>query len=73
MLPPQRLYRALSRLLLALVILAPIAALDVAEGIAGLRWDMSTCAALKTEYRLARYMETDRTTHVVYTSWQFGL
>jgi hypothetical protein len=47
--------------------------LDVAEGIAGLRVDLSTWSALKAEYRHARSFDQARTTRTVYLSWQFGI
>jgi hypothetical protein len=46
---------------------------DVAEGIAGFRWDVSTWCAIKAEYRLQRFLDQQMTTHVGYAAWQFGL
>jgi hypothetical protein len=47
--------------------------LDVAEGIGGLRWDMTTWCALKLEYRHAYFYDHHLTTEMGYGAWQFGL
>jgi hypothetical protein len=53
--------------------LSEMTGLDVAELIAGMRWDTSTWSAVKVEYRLSRFLDQDLTTHVGYAAWQFGL
>jgi len=53
--------------------LTNMAGLDVAEGIAGVRFDVSTWCAVKLEYRYSRFLDQSLTTHVGYAAWQFGL
>jgi hypothetical protein len=43
------------------------------EGTVGLRFDVSTWCAVKTEYRLTRFDDQHLTTHLGYVAWQFGL
>jgi hypothetical protein len=52
---------------------AQVPALDVAEGIAGLRVDVAGWSSVKVEYRLSRYVDQQVTTHTAIASWQFGL
>lgn len=48
--------------------------LDVYEGFAGLRIDVSTWSAVKTEYRLTRTLRDEwRTIHEGIVAWQFGI
>lgn len=47
--------------------------LDVVEGIAGVRLDVSTWSAIKVEYQLTRLLDVRETYHTTTASWQFAL
>jgi hypothetical protein len=51
----------------------PYLELDVADGIAGLRIDLSTWSALKIEYEFDHLIDRSLNVHSGFASWQFGI
>ena len=51
----------------------PTLELDAYDGILGARFDVSTWCAVKTEYRIDRFIDRAQTIHTGYVSWQFGI